>query len=310
MDDSLGYEAFYNGAQKAAHKAMGDHGHGDFDGFALHAGVAVEKLAKALLVQKNPIYIVEMRGSAEMLFHLGGHRTSDKVRTIGAQEAVARLRTLKVLPADRQLDLLIDLRNGVAHATSGEQAKSLLPVLAQAVETLVLEADGKDVHRFWGRWADTARMAIDSKRTELERDVLVRVRQARHRFEDRFTGLPDGAKERVFPVPLPEKAGEMVIGPLILRNGQSITLAVDSVPCPACGGAASLMLAPIDESTTLKVMAPDAFKCRYCGLELNSPEEIEASGADLESSLLLHNITLLSGSGPAGSIRFGQSHAG
>ncbi|GHF02789.1 hypothetical protein GCM10018785_75570 [Streptomyces longispororuber] len=76
MDDSLSFESFLAGAKKAAHRAMDDHGRGEYDEFALHAGVAIESLAKAVLISKNPIYIAEMKGSAEMLFHLGGHRTA------------------------------------------------------------------------------------------------------------------------------------------------------------------------------------------------------------------------------------------
>jgi HEPN domain-containing protein len=53
MDDSLSFESFYEGAKKAAHRAMDDHGRGGYDEFALHAGVAVEKLAEAVLVSKN-----------------------------------------------------------------------------------------------------------------------------------------------------------------------------------------------------------------------------------------------------------------
>ncbi|MFJ1864075.1 hypothetical protein ACIOD1_05540 [Streptomyces sp. NPDC088097] len=303
MDESLGYEAFYSGARKAAHKAMEDHGRSDYDGFALHAGVAVEKLAKALLVKLNPIYIVEMRGSAEMLFHLGGHRKCDKLRTIGATEAVARLRTLKALLPSKDLDLLIDIRNGVAHATSGAQAKSLLPVLAQTVEVLISGAD-EDPRQFWGRWADTARMAIDNKRSQLERDVMVRVRQARHRFEDRFAGLPEGVKEKALHSPPPE-AGQMVIGPLTVRNGSSIIFAINSVPCPACTGDASITLTPSNESATSTTMEPDSFKCRMCGLELDTPEEIKVSGANTENAML---VAVHPTSGY--SIHFGESQAG
>ncbi|GHE44095.1 hypothetical protein GCM10018785_12120 [Streptomyces longispororuber] len=129
---------------------MDDHGRGEYDEFVLHAGVAIERLAKAVLISKNPIYIAEMKGSAEMLFHLGGHRTASKIRTIGAAEAIARLSMLDILPVDRQLDLLIELRNGVAHTTSDEQAKSLLPTLAGTVETLHAELGGP-LKAFWGR---------------------------------------------------------------------------------------------------------------------------------------------------------------
>ncbi|MEV0117685.1 hypothetical protein AB0H77_31365 [Streptomyces sp. NPDC050844] len=152
MDVSLSYECFWEGASTAAHKAMDDHARGEYDEFALHGGVAVERLAKAVLVSKNPIYIAELLGSTEMLFHLGGDRAAGKVRTIGAAEALARLRTLDVLGADKQLDLLIDVRNGVAHTTSAEQAKSLMPVLAQTVETLPRMSIAR-----WSRSGDVGR---------------------------------------------------------------------------------------------------------------------------------------------------------
>lgn len=294
MDESLGYEAFYRGAQQAAHKAMEDHGRADYDGFALHAGVAVEKLAKALLVSKNPIYIAEMRGSAEILFHLGGHRKSDKVRTIGASEAIGRLRMLDVLPVNRQLDLLIDLRNGVAHTSSTEQSKALLPVLAQTVESLILESDGS-LADFWGRWTETSVAAIDQRRTQIERDVLVRVRQARHRFEDRFTGLPEGAKEKVLDAPHVGFDRMMVTNPTTSGGGRTIAFSVHSVTCPACKGAASVTLSPRSESPSSAILFLDAFTCRYCGLKLDTEEEILASGADVDAASLSHQVKAMLG---------------
>lgn len=307
MDDSLGFGAFYEGARKAAHRAMEDHGRGDYDEFALHAGVAVEKLAKAVLVKKNPLYIAEMRGSAEMLFHLGGHREASKVRTIGAAEAIARLRTLNVLSAEPQLDLLIDVRNGVAHTTSGDQAKSLLPVLAQTVATLASAAQERD-HRFWGRWTSAARMAIDAKRSQVERDVLVRIRQARHRFDDRFVGLPEGAKEQVLKAPQPGEG--MLIGPITLKHGDDILVAIASLVCPACGGRASAMLRPVSSSDTDTTVSPDSFQCRLCGLELNDLEEIKASKLDVTTIILPSPLRLSYGRALPGELKAGETHAG
>ncbi|WP_405910418.1 MULTISPECIES: hypothetical protein [unclassified Streptomyces] len=64
MNGSLSSESFYQGAKKAAHKAMDDHGRPEYDEFALHAGVAVEKLAKAVLAAKNPLPEVQRGPSA------------------------------------------------------------------------------------------------------------------------------------------------------------------------------------------------------------------------------------------------------
>ena len=71
MNDSLSAESFYQGAKNAAHRAMDDHGRPEYDEFALHAGVAVEKLVKAVLAAKNPVYFAEIRSnSADMVMHL------------------------------------------------------------------------------------------------------------------------------------------------------------------------------------------------------------------------------------------------
>ncbi|MGW2052160.1 hypothetical protein ACWCPF_44695 [Streptomyces sp. NPDC001858] len=135
MNDSLSSESFFHGAREAAHKAMEDHGRPEHDEFALHAGVAVEKLAKAVLVSKNPVYIGEIRSnSADMVLYLGGHLQADeeKVRTVGAMEAIKRLRKINVLQPDPQLDLLIEMRNGAAHtAADSTLAKGMISPLAR-----------------------------------------------------------------------------------------------------------------------------------------------------------------------------------
>ncbi|MFF0649376.1 hypothetical protein ACFYVV_37890 [Streptomyces tendae] len=274
MDDSLSFGSFMGGAKKVAHRAMDDHARGDYDEFALHAGVAIERLAKATLVKRNPIYIVEMRGSAEMLFHMGGHRNADRVRTIGAGEAIARLRTLGVLTKDPQLDQLIDLRNGVAHTTGGGEAKSLLPTLILTVQSLIEDVDGSP-RRFWGRWNSAVLMVVDEKRSQVYRDVQLRIRQARHRFEDKFVDLPDEAKERVLSTPPPDQ-GKFWVGDLTLVNGNDVVLVTAQVPCPACTGPSMMTLVPSETTTTGTALIPDGFICHLCGLHLKGGEEMVA----------------------------------
>ncbi|MEU6705765.1 hypothetical protein [Streptomyces wuyuanensis] len=307
MDDSLSFESFLVGARKSAHRAMDDHGRGEFDEFALHAGVAVEKLSKAVLAKKNPIYLVEMRGNAEMLFHLGGHRKAGKVRTVGASESIARLRMLDLLPANRQLDLLIDLRNGVAHASSGDQAKPLLTVFVQTVVTLTHEVREPSAH-FWGRWTSAVGAVLDKRRTEVERDVALRIRQARHRFDDRFKGLPEGAKEQILQAPQPGEGS--LLGPVTLANGEDIWFTVASLLCPACGGRASATLTPASTSPTGTTVSPDAFQCRLCGLELNDLEEMKASRIDVTTIDLPSPLTISFGPSLPVGLEFGETHAG
>ncbi|MGW3551976.1 hypothetical protein ACWDLL_14090 [Streptomyces griseoincarnatus] len=266
MDDSLSFESFYEGAKKAAHRAMDDHGRAEYDEFALHAGVAVERLAKAVLVSKNPVYIAEMRGSTEMLFHLGGHRTASKIRTIGAAEAITRLRTLEALPVDRQLDLLIDLRNGVAHASTGDQARSLLPTLAKTVEALHTPL-GRNLDWFWERWSDTVRIAVDHQRNEIEREVQVRIIQAAHRFKDRFDGLPPNVIDTN-----PDQRRKWFYAGIHKETGAPGPPAT-WVTCPACDTCYGIIF--FQSQCTDGENDPDIFICRLCGLHLRGRNEFD-----------------------------------
>lgn len=97
--------------------AMAARAREDHELFAMNAGITIERISKAALMRRNPALLVEMKGSAEMLLHLTGMKEARKVRTIGMTEAINRLRQGGVLPhEDLKLDLLVDLRNGVAHS--------------------------------------------------------------------------------------------------------------------------------------------------------------------------------------------------
>ncbi|MFJ4585154.1 hypothetical protein [Streptomyces echinatus] len=277
MDDSLSLESFYEGAKKAAHRAMDDHGRGEYDEFALHAGIAIERLAKAVLVSKNPIYIIEVRGnvSTDMLFHMGGHREAKKIRTIGASEAIARLRTLEVLAPDKDLDTLIDVRNGVAHTGSRDEAKAFLPTLAQTVETMLKDLGGP-LNAFWGRWTAAARMAVDNRRSEVSRDVHVRIGQAKHRYDDQFSGLPDHLQERLKIEQL--RLQSFSVGQT--KDGLQIS---SHERCPACESAGRVIA--VNQGTPENPdFAAVALHCSMCHLQLATRDELVAAGIDVKST--------------------------
>ncbi|MEU0394859.1 hypothetical protein ABZ208_19170 [Streptomyces sp. NPDC006208] len=269
MDESLSFESFFEGARKAAQKAMDDHAHGEYDEFALHAGVAIERLAKAALVSRNPIYILEMRGSVEMLFHLGGHRRAKKVRSVGASEAIDRCRKLDILGDDKNLDLLIDLRNGVAHSTTGDQAKGLLPTLVETVEAFQKDLGGP-LNVFWGQYNSMARLAVDRKRSEVSREVQVRIRQARHTFSKRFEGLPEGSRDQFL-----SSQGQLL---RYMMSADRARLLVSScVSCPSCTGWADAILNLVEEERATMSLVPGGVVCSLCGLAIDGVDEIKAA---------------------------------
>ncbi|WAU78516.1 hypothetical protein O1Q96_01430 (plasmid) [Streptomyces sp. Qhu-G9] len=275
MNDSLSFESFFKGAKKAAHKAMDDHGRPEYDEFALHAGVAVEKLAKAVLAAKNPLYITEIRNADTMLY-LGGHlkMDEDKVRTVGAKDAIVLLRKIGVLQPDSQLDLLIAMRNGAAHAApDSAKAKGMISPLARTIETLLSDL-GKPLDAFWERWTKAVKDAVNEQEDQVFRDVQLRITQARHAFEDRFVGLPAEVKEGALKAPPPLHQG--FAHPLEVLKGGEVVLKASGGGCPACGGQGILTFEPSERSDTGTTFTANGFGCYLCNFEANGPEEMAA----------------------------------
>ncbi|MFE7762926.1 hypothetical protein [Streptomyces sp. NPDC057438] len=273
MTDALSSESFYQGAKKAAHKAMDDHGRPEYDEFALHAGVSVEKLAKAALAAKNPVYVAEIRNnSADMVMHLGGHvqLNEEKVRTVGAMEAIKRLRKIGVLKPDTDLDLLIEMRNGAAHAAPDSTlAKGMISPLARTIETL-LDDLGKPLIDFWERWTEAVEAAVNEQEDQVFRDVQLRIIQARHAFADRFENLPPGAKERALTMPQSHvvDSAEFQMGVPVLKTSGG--------ECPACGARAVLIFTPTHTTSTHAHYSPNGFDCSLCTFKVWGQDEMVA----------------------------------
>lgn len=277
MNESLSSENFFQGAKRAAHKAMNDHGRQEYDEFALHAGVAVEKLAKAVLVLKNPVYIAEIRNNADMLLHLGGHLPLDegKVRTVGASEAIKRLQKIAVLQADSQLDLLIEMRNGSAHTSPDSTlAKGMISPLTRTIETLLNDL-GRPLDEFWERWTNAVKNAVNEQEDQVFRDVQLRIAQARHAFEDRFVGLPAEVKAGALKAPQPGTA-EWFAKPIEIMNGDVLMLKTSGGDCPACGGQGFLTFEPVHHTATGTTFAANGFGCDLCNFNVSGPDEMAA----------------------------------
>ncbi|MFI2757844.1 hypothetical protein ACH5A3_03040 [Streptomyces echinatus] len=282
MDDSLSFESFLEGAKKAAYKAMDDHARGEYDEFALHAGVAIERLAKAVLVKMNPLYIAGGK------VHIGP-QNKVKIYTISASEALARLQSLGVGKVDSDLKLLIEQRNGTVHAAGGDEAKTHIPTLARAVAAM-LEHIGISEPDFWDRWTSAVNVAVDKLSNEIQRDVVLRIKQHRHIFEDRFKGLPDGAMEKFLQEHQP--GGVVEIDTIAFTTDNRLSAVVGTTACPACGCRANLTLRPVTVVDTVEDFAASALACPLCGLRLTGGAEIRASGTDMEKALIPTSIAV------------------
>ncbi|MBT2451824.1 hypothetical protein J7F03_33130 [Streptomyces sp. ISL-43] len=248
---------------------------GEAEVFLLEAGVSIERLAKAALARVNPVLLVELSSRQDdALLHLAGATSlPKKLRTVGAQGAIDRLRKMEVLPVkDEELDTLIQLRNGVAHLGTSVPEDFLEPFV-EAVCLLLNHMD-LDHAEFWGHWSDLVRVVLDDRADRLQKSVRLRLQQASSRARARFTDMPEGTSDRL--ASLVAQRGLVVVevdqagGPLF----QALTR------CPACQTeAAALFLRATTTALLFDLeLAAEGLWCDLCQLHLATTEEVGLAG--------------------------------
>ncbi|MFD7579892.1 hypothetical protein [Kitasatospora sp. NPDC059817] len=273
MGSPITFESLLSGARDFAHLAMDAHAEGQTEVFLLEAGVSVERLAKAALVQVHPTLLSEVKGNDDMLLHFAGAMTTPPQRfhTIGAAVAITRLRKIGVLPRSAELDGLIELRNGVAHlgTSSGED------YLAPFVETIckLLDHASEDRAAFWGSWSGAVQVTLDDRFDRVQKAVHLRMDQARFRMETRFGRLPEEAVESVAKTI--SETGLVVID----RSPTGVRFRT-LTRCPACGTEAATLFLKAANAALLYEMelAAEELLCGLCGLRLAGEEEIGIAG--------------------------------
>ncbi|MEU3787534.1 hypothetical protein [Streptomyces sp900129855] len=289
MDSPVTFDRLYEGAKRFAHLAMEAHAEEDQEVFLLHAGVSVERLAKAALARVHPTLLTEVNGKDDMLLHFAGALSKPPVRlrTIGASTAIGRLRKMDVLPQRQKssseaddLDGLIELRNGVAHLGT-DDVEDYLGTFVATVDKL-LQHLGQGGGSFWESWSDTVQVIEDDRADRLQRDVRLRMNQARQRFRTRFADLPEGAVDGV-----EQAVSER--GLTVVEVGPEQALFQTLSQCPACGREAAALFLAVDGDSPLfdLELKAEGLLCGLCGFRLSSPEEIEAAGLP---AVLQHSV--------------------
>ncbi|MEU4827709.1 hypothetical protein AB0H37_38090 [Actinomadura sp. NPDC023710] len=124
------YEGLLDSARFFANRALRDSTSDDQFGVLLDAGTLIEHLSKALLISKNPAYLVESKPTNfDHLLHLTGQGgrapLTGAVRTIGAYEAVTRVRRLvDIRTSQTDLDQVLQVRNGIVHAGAFDETRT------------------------------------------------------------------------------------------------------------------------------------------------------------------------------------------
>lgn len=275
MDIDKTFTGLISGAKKFAHSALDAHANDDEEIFLLHAGVSIERLAKAVLAKRSPFLLMEMKGNDDALFQIAGLEQATKIRTIGAAQAIVRLKRLGILPQakDPDLDELIELRNGVAHLLASHDGSfDGLTVFAKATTTL-LDAWGEyGAEQYWGPHYRLVDLTLSEALEKAARHYHRLIEQARYRFTERTKGFSPATTKAYVEENSVQKA-------LTWAGSHKVSL---PRKCPACDNFAALFTsAPVLIKRGSPAEAfPRRLFCLVCQLDLRTAEDLTSAGMD------------------------------
>ncbi|MBP2325339.1 hypothetical protein JOF56_005724 [Kibdelosporangium banguiense] len=279
------------GAKRWIGEALDAWTEGDQAKVAVMAPMAVELLGKATLWRENPVLLVQLTDQHEAsLFLLATQPDlmAKGIKTIGLQVVINRLvKLLGDLPVakDRQ-KRIADVRNGAIHVgATGELRYVLLDCLS--VLGVLLERLSIERKDFFGLHIYTVDALLDEHRTEISRQVAVKMATARARL----TRLEEALGEAAFDMACGELEGQRrTLDPDDFFPSGGV---VDCV-CPECGSKARLFGdVDVARDSDYEVEAlgngeydgvvvsywraslgPRVFFCMVCNLQLHGTQEL------------------------------------
>ncbi|MFF0713592.1 hypothetical protein ACWEVM_00780 [Streptomyces bauhiniae] len=254
---------------------MDAHARHDEEVFLLHAGVSIERLAKATLSKISPFLLMELKGNDDTLLHLAGVKEASKIRTAGANQVIGRLRTIGVLPAkDSELDELIELRNGVAHLEAASiDSFDGLATFARVSNTLLVHLDAEPVE-FWGDWNGAITIALDDALMAVAREIGGRIEQAKYRLSRRLNDVPADAVEIIYA-----NANDGAdAGGFGVRVACGDFTHHSPFACPACKCTGHLVTSIPGLGATPEGEPRRYFMCPLCSFSASGTDELAAAG--------------------------------
>jgi hypothetical protein len=250
---------------------------------ALHAGMAVEHLAKRYLASIHPVLIAE--NDLDTLLMLSGNAERARLRayqtkTISATEACRRVkRLLPEFPYQSPRDdFIFTVRNAAAHlgVTETVRVRQAVRVMVRLVDSL-LEALEIDADGFWGDSISAVNALRDEVSDEIKAILAAKYSAAASRLAERVSGLDEGQREVILRAVSGQHHYEMEVS-------QAYT-------CPVCDqqgwleceleyiGSFEPGLDAAGNPVTLSETAlyPRIFYCSACGLQLEDEEVGEAN---------------------------------
>jgi hypothetical protein len=237
----------------------------------LHAGIAVEHMAKCYLASLHPILLADKGCEVDTLLHLAGKGELAKsvpyaIKTIGGIEACRRVnRFLPEYRFNEQADgLLFSVRNSVSHLGMAADIRKALRIMVRLIDPLLV-AVSYPRPVFWGDRIPIVNLLQNENISELQAVLEAKYETARISLKARFFGLSGAEKATV-------KA--------ILVKGSHSSSDYDQLyPCPVCGSQGWLICSRDYEFTEDDIAVynepfayPFHFECNVCDLDLENAE--------------------------------------
>jgi hypothetical protein len=149
--------------------------------------------------KRSPALLTELRSESNFASLLRlldiqtGPAPSRQLRTVGLRDALARVKVFIVSRAsERDLQTLVDLRDGVVHAAQDDQVEDrLLVAFVQHADALLRDL-GRDRAEFWAPQLAVVDALLMEAADKVERRVRVSIAAAKANFERRWGQIDPG----------------------------------------------------------------------------------------------------------------------
>ena len=206
----VSWQDFYRSGLQFAQDALEAHHEQQYGRAALHAGTALEHLAKSCLANRSPALITELKGEgsfyslARLLGFADVREPVQPLRTVGLRGALDRLARFVTSNASKKdLMTLADLRDGTVHAGAGvELEERVLVAFVQHSDALVADL-GRDRSDFWGPQLAVVNALLADAKDKTKHLVAVKFAAVQASFHRRYGNMPSEVLDHVRQIASP-----------------------------------------------------------------------------------------------------------
>jgi hypothetical protein len=199
---------------------------------------------------------------------------AQQLRTVGLRDARKRLKSFITSGAtEADLDLLIDLRDGVVHAAVNDEVEERVLVAFVHQADAMLADLNKSRADFWADQLDVVDVLVADATDKVRHRVQLALARAKAAFVQEYGGMSDEMRDVIKNTP-----------PSFDERHEAIA------KCPACGSK-GVATGEVELETeggydadgvarawAFLMFTPETFSCQLCGLRLASQAELAEAG--------------------------------